>query len=191
MSASRRLLLLLAAFIGLCLWAYASTDAKSPPWIRPDDERPPIIISDGSVDFKVGRNEGVWKQLTAGVNTAWFHDNSVKTLYQFVVTLVNSKVDANHPNCGDAQKEFTVTTFKVKFKGLASGGTVTANIQNNHFFLQFADGADATTYAPYVLISKGGPLFFHLRHLDSIDLGGSDLCSFKGHAEIHTRQITR
>ena len=207
MSASFRRSLIGIAAIALLGWGCGGSDTALPqapsPWSPPPadrqgtDERPPIIISDGgSVDFlinAVSGQGGEWRQVTSGSDAGWYHAyTTAKPLHHFVITLYNTMPSPpNSANCANSAYEFTVPSFKIKFKGAFSGGTATGTITNDHLQLAFeSSDARKDSNDPHQLVSAG---FLHWRHLDSIELpsGGPEVCSFKGNSRIQVRQITQ
>jgi hypothetical protein len=199
MSTSLRRLLLVATLVGIGLlaWAYLRTDNYTPTIQKEGgDDRPPIIISDGSVNFFIdapGGSGGDWKAVTGTNEQSWYHDISVASqVNHFDVTLVNSKQGPpNSANCQDPGHVFSVTTFKVIYRGFLSGGTATVVIENGHFRVDFEDKAENDQNQPHKLISPG---VLHLRKLKAVELptGGPDVCTFSGgndRAEIHVRQM--
>jgi len=83
-----------------------------------DDERPPIIISDGSIDFYVeavqGKNagRGKWFDYSGGKKEKWLHvpDGSPRNLTGLGVHLLHAE---GSPDCMNPDHAFEVSSFQV------------------------------------------------------------------------------
>ena len=175
---------LIALFI-LALNPYGETSALSsgPPH---DGDRPPIIISDGTVDLTIdpvtppAAGVGEWQQVP-GNKHAWFHDQGGPAIGLFRVNLINATGSAN---CTNSSHDFEVTTFDLTFRGIA-GGTAVAKVESGHFRIDFKD-ADAEKKSSNRL--KSGWRF--ARHLKTIKFP-SETCGFNGNGTIVVRQFIK
>jgi hypothetical protein len=128
MTASLRRILFVVFAVGLLTWNCSPKEETAEPMptatppIAPldlDEERPPIIISDGSVDVYIDYGKdgrGQWMQVNQNQDDKWYHDYPNAPIGHFGVTLVNvskqAKADCDYQN---PDHVFTVTTFTITF----------------------------------------------------------------------------
>ena len=101
------------------------------------DERPPIIISDGSIDLFIertplGYSRGKWNDTASGNGRKLIHmadgnpnnGNAVPPVNKFDVFLLNGNGTGMNAKCTDPDHAFKVTTLKITYfkPGMGGGG---------------------------------------------------------------------
>ena len=171
-------------------WQWKSTEPgsiRTPPDaggpIRPMDEndRPPIIIGDGSVDFYVDFNGNKYGrgQWMSDDNVTWTlvpgkdseGNADTRPVLRFAATILNVK--QNSPElCMYPDKPFLVESFTLDFNGLGDGATV--KITDGKVQVVFPGKAEM--HFPFWIESKQ-TVFGH--RLKSVKFGDTE-CQFAG-----------
>ena len=123
---------------------------------RPRDEgdRPPIIISDGSINVMLAgdpTNIGSW----AGANANWVHDYTGRfTVDHFEFRIFNGKTNADEAGCSDPSvplntKEITIESANAKLTLSINAGSAVA---------AFDDAASLHKNTRFWLRRRGAPL---------------------------------
>jgi hypothetical protein len=150
------------------------------------DERPPIIISDGSIDLFIdhpspGKNRGKWAEVNSGTNTVLTHEPSGRPnpVTKFAVYLANAKNDTDGVNCDKTDWFYDVTTLTANYKKGNQNATIVVNISNGNLVatLEYED----STYpvADHWKSTKGN------EKLETVVLGG-ETCKFQNKRGIIT-----
>jgi len=146
-----------------------------PPRPPSSTDRPPVVVSDGSIDMYIdwGPNgRGEWKDRGSA---KWFHDYQGPPTDHFDVYLQNTKKDLTRPNCMNPDHPFVVTDMTIKY-GLGPVAKI---------FKIYVDGGNLEAQLPAGTQGKLEAktwLRFGLpgQNLHSVDFGPEGACEFGG-----------
>jgi hypothetical protein len=117
MSRSLRNVVIVCGIVGLSSWVGSCSGGGPGPGPGGDDDRPPIIVSDGSVHLRAvakdrgpGTNQerGQWKQQGG----QWFHDHGGPKAKNLLVNVMNGSGGAD---CDNPDHDFKVRTMTVTY----------------------------------------------------------------------------
>ncbi|HEX5071022.1 MAG TPA: hypothetical protein VFV78_12475 [Vicinamibacterales bacterium] len=95
-----------------------------------NDDRPPIIVSDGSVHLRVvskdrgaGTNfaRGAWKQDVG--SGYWYHDHKNDKAKHLIVSIIHGKEQPG-TECNNPEFDYDVKTLRINYSITASDGTI-------------------------------------------------------------------